>query len=79
MSAKMMFKELGYSWQEDEYSIKYTKVLNKRWIFKDEIQIIFYKYSGTINIFSSTPGNIRIELNLYDAMDKQLKELGWKE
>lgn len=79
MSAKMMFKELGYSWQEDEYSIKYTKVLNKRWIFKDKIQIIFYKFSGTINIFNNTLDNIKIELNLYDAIDKQLKELEWKE
>ena len=76
MTAKEMFAELGYEWQETNYYIQYTKYNWKHWIFRSKTTICFWKLMKKFSVYDETP--LDIDIDLLQAINKQIEELGWK-
>lgn len=74
MSAKEMFKELGYIKFEFESEIVY------KFIYKD-ICIIRVSFDKFIRTYSINKRNqtVSVGIELHKAITKQMKELGWIE
>ena len=75
MSAKEMFEELGYERFEYSGGIRYTN--------PDLEQNIEFEYTEFINIYNTCP-NIKQDIEVLDldelqAINQQVKELGWYE
>ena len=76
MIAREMFEELGYEYSNDEYGISYKN--------KDIVQyeISFILEHKCIEIEPTWNGEIlyftRLDMRLLKAINKQVKELGWK-
>lgn len=75
MNAKEMFEKLDYSWEETKDYIKYTKYNWKHWIFNSKTTIYFWKVWSEIQIYS----DFAIHIDLLQAINKQVEELGWYE
>ena len=71
MSAKEMFEELGYIWNENNDYIKYKKVYWE-FIFPQVKNVYFWKGLKEISVFYNT-----IDLQEFKAIQKQIEELGW--
>lgn len=69
MSAKEMFEELGYEVREETSSIDTIKCYFNR----DVPHHIYFDNDRTIDV-----GDIIISLDLLQAINKQVEELGWK-
>lgn len=67
MSAKEMFEELGY-----EIQIEYDYILYRN--EEDSCYIYFYDYQA-IELRCSNS----LDVSVYKAINKQIKELGWLE
>ena len=70
-----MFEKLGYSWEETQGYIEYTKYHYKHWIFRSKQIITFYKSIKYMDIFDENL--ISINMDLLQAINKQVEELGW--
>ncbi len=77
MNAKDMFEKLDFKWKETKDSIEYSKSLFKHFTFLSKEKITFYKddyfrYFYLDSVF-------QINNDLLQAINKQVKELGWNE
>lgn len=68
MTAKQMFKELGFEFSENKYGIYY-------WQIKDKFEISFDKLAKDVAWWYSTRHNEEI----IEAINKQIEELGWND
>jgi hypothetical protein len=84
MTAEKVFEQFGFNKEvDDRYLIEYVKlrVYDKelKVVIRDTIQ--FFKTLGTVVITHTNNGNpinsITLTMELYAAITKQLKELGW--
>jgi hypothetical protein len=86
MTAEKVFEQFGFNKEvDDRYMIEYVKlrVYDKelKVVIRDTIQ--FFKTLGTVVITHTNNGNpissITLTMEIYAAITKQLKELGWIE
>lgn len=70
MSAKEMFKKLGY----EERTINDSMFATKSYIQTSSRNIIYFDYDKRIDV-----GKCFITLELLQAINQQVKELGWYE
>ena len=78
MTAKEIFKKLGYEYVETNNYIEYTKYYYKHWIFKDYQKLIFFK-SPICNLDIFDKFGTTIKPGLLQAINQQCKELGWND
>lgn len=86
MSAKEMFKKLGYKLDEQENCLVYWKVAKKQQLnfynMQNEIQIEFnfnYKTVEKRELMQLDENSNIIILQELQAINKQVEELGWNE
>ncbi len=68
MSAKEMFKKLGYEERTETSSMACIK----SYINYKKLKIIYFDYDKRIDV-----GNTMISFDLLQAINKQCEELGW--
>lgn len=71
-TAKEMFEELGYKYTKYGNDIQYYK----KFVYS-EIIIYFWDFKNEIEISSSKYITITIDINELQAINQQIKELGW--
>ena len=74
MTAKEMFEELGYKYEENNTEIIYFNSFRSRF----QYLIVFYKDIKTIEKFKYY-NNVSVGINVKElqAINKQIEELGW--
>ena len=70
MSAKDMFKKLGYEERTETNSMACIK----SYINYKNLNIIYFDYDKSIDL-----GKIIVTMDLLQAINQQVKELGWHE
>ena len=79
MSAKDMFEELGYIKEEDNYYIRFKEINDKN----VKYEIVFCKENETIELIPKINGKdhyfTRLDMDLLQAINKQIEELHWND
>lgn len=75
MSARKMFEELGYIYQEEEYAIIYKNKGTVRYEISFSLENECIELEPTIN--GESHYFTRIDMKLLEAINKQVAELGW--
>lgn len=82
MSAKEMFKKLGYKQYKNKYDKQYAKEYGREIVIRyklKEIEIIFDLLDGNYCVFGTgLCRNVGVDIELHKAINKQVEELGWK-
>lgn len=74
MTAREMFENLGYRYIETYISILYINDSD------DEYKTVEFYFSGlTIEIADNHDDSLKIDLELFDAIEQQIKELRYVE
>lgn len=79
MTAKEMFKKLGYKYNKEcyEYPLKYDKKRKINSVYEvDEDSFAFYQIDRVITIWKDGRV-ITLEFDELQAINKQVEELGW--
>lgn len=77
MTAKEMFERLEYHQEEDNYYIRFKEINDKN----VKYEIVFCKENETIELMPKINGKdhyfTRVDMDLLQAINKQVEELGW--
>lgn len=73
-SAREMFEELDFKFKEE-----YEEILYEYGTCKFDIVIIYFdKTDKTVNIHDGSCGSVSLNVNILNAINKQIEELDWE-